>query len=729
LASEVNSWMTEAVGWASIYEDVVEKNQATDRVDRANNLLRFSEFTKACTFPKVIPKEKKEKHMIYFSDSSRTRKVIIGYVFMPLITDVFSYNLTASIFDCLGILHDNSYVTRCFGEWIMVLPLQQICQKGILAEKSPLIRFAQDAVRKQLENDKIDDDEIILAEIHDICSRSDDLVRALSLAVICREAVEKVTARKERATYGKILSGRAVNVWEVLIRKLRVCLLVFFRLKDVHLPAPITVQHLGEEGVFSMYELLAHDQIVISHVHEEIVSLENACRVSSYAIDLFTAEADAPSKIKQIQNSCRAASMGEDARAEYLIDYHDEEKYGALILFLHCYNEPRLLVAHRVRLLVAEWNRNPSDLCILRDALVALASLCKDPEVQQLALAVCLDLWHSSIRPLYRARLNGFGGLHELNEAMTAPLLDDCQWFIELGRASLQVIDFIRKIPPRQKDDKDVLKSIADLAKVQSETWPSVRVDHILKRLVEKSSKMNEGALDSHCAVICSLIASTDVVSLGVCIPSIHELFLPHSLYANPAVDTPEARMSQASFIKDAVISKARQIHQETIDSFDLGEIETLCSLWSIALVDAYTTFLLVMYEVGKDAMVDDLGTKCSNHVDVRRFVDGGVDIVCQRLNAFLSSAKMQSEHMRQTMGMLDADLCEWIHQRARQAQQLSSVLQLDVSLSKTNLFALRLLSLSASSNIDTALRVKIHSLVVLSGTLVKVVEQKTQYA
>jgi len=82
------------------------------------------------------------------------------------------------------------------------------------------------------------------------------------------------------------------------------------------------------------------------------------------------------------------------------------------------------------------------------------------------------------------------------------------------------------------------------------------------------------------------------------------------------------------------------------------------------------------------------------------------------------------SSEMRDTMGLLDADLCEWIRQRAQRSKPLMEVSSLDIPVGNTHLFALRLLSMSASADVDTSLRVKIHSMVVLSGTLVKAVEK-----
>ena len=77
---------------------------------------------------------------------------------------------------------------------------------------------------------------------------------------------------------------------------------------------------------------------------------------------------------------------------------------------------------------------------------------------------------------------------------------------------------------------------------------------------------------------------------------------------------------------------------------------------------------------------------------------------------------------MRDVMGVLDADVCDWIQERAVAAKPLvgTAGLNTDIGVASTHLFALRLLSLSASAEIEASLRAKIHSMAVLSGILNK---------
>jgi hypothetical protein len=132
------------------------------------------------------------------------------------------------------------------------------------------------------------------------------------------------------------------------------------------------------------------------------------------------------------------------------------------------------------------------------------------------------------------------------------------------------------------------------------------------------------------------------------------------------------------------------------------------------------TLFLLSMYEFGKDAAVDELLTKSSSIISVQHFVDEGLDIMCRRLNNLLNVDP--SDEIRNIMGTLDADICEWVKEKAEASEPLLNA-KFDVKIGSTHLFGLRLLSLAASADVSKAERIQIHSLIVLSGTIVKVLE------
>lgn len=142
--------------------------------------------------------------------------------------------------------------------------------------------------------------------------------------------------------------------------------------------------------------------------------------------------------------------------------------------------------------------------------------------------------------------------------------------------------------------------------------------------------------------------------------------------------------------------------------------------MWTIDVKGVRSQFLLTMYELEKDKAVDDLLTKNPTEIDLRMFVEHGVDIACRRLAAFLNGERMHASSRRNVMGLLDADLCGWVLSRADEGQWLVDTEMSRIPIDKTNLFILRLLSLSAGANIDSSLRTKIHSLAKLSSTLLK---------
>ena len=88
----------------------------------------------------------------------------------------------------------------------MTLSSKEAAQKGFYSLYSPMMRWLQEMVTKQLE-DKTNQEEIPLKSLHRFCSESADLVKAFMLGALCREAVAKAAIKTEEKTYGKILSS------------------------------------------------------------------------------------------------------------------------------------------------------------------------------------------------------------------------------------------------------------------------------------------------------------------------------------------------------------------------------------------------------------------------------------------------------------------------------------------------------------------------------------------
>lgn len=716
-----SQWYSEAMGWASTYVQVMGIKLDSECVPSEAGAIPFAVFASACSFP-TDGDESGTRVRVRFSESSRIRRGVLVHVFKPLLADVFSFGVVNSVFDVLGMSGDRNYLLKCFGDWFMTLTPKEVFEKGMSSPHSAMIRWLQDLASQQLDEEKGQDQRnVSLNVLYAACEEWVELVHSFMLASLCREAVGKASLQKEKETYGKISSVEEVKGWDSLLRKLRMCLLVSLRLKGKRLGAfPITVRNVDADDIFSIYEWLAHDELEMSHNHEEIVSLEKVCKISSYSFDPSCPDGDGPAKVGMLQKSCLSAAISQAERAEYLVDFNDDDKFGALLLYLMSHNNPVMLLAHRALLLASTWSQDPSNMEVLNDALTALRALQMTPEYDPLAAAVCLAVWQSQIRPIYRAHLFGFDDVQEVSENVVAPLLQSQTWLREFGRIALQVLSLLAKIPWKE-ETVNVFETQLGGAGEESETWPPVRSDFLLQKLVEKSRRMDKIALNAHSVVVSALLVSDDIETLTQCAPAIYECFLPLALFNPVSAPPPSTSFVQRGFLEDAVIASAHAYSGPAMDSYNLGEIDALAKGWGFDLKVVRTLFLLAMYEFERDSIVDDLLTKSPSQIDVPRFVEDGVDIACRRLDHFLSGKLTE---VRNVLGLLDADLCEWVMQRARKSRSLVVISPLRIPIFSTHLFCLRLLTLSASANVDTTLRVKIHSMVVLTGTLVKAFEE-----
>ena len=353
----------------------------------------------------------------------------------------------------------------------------------------------------------------------------------------------------------------------------------------------------------------------------------------------------------------------------------------------------------------------------MHDAVVALKSLSRTNGFKSLAAAVCVEIWQSQLCPIFRAYLFGFSDIHELSEDVVSPLIQDKEWFAAVGRTGLQLLAILQEC--KMENPATFVFELDE--KVGS--WPSLRPDFKLQRLLNKMPRpVDESALNIHSVVLCAFLVSSDINALAQCIPTLHDLFLPPSLF-RPMINSTNVPELQQRYLNNAIITFAMQYTGPAFDSFDLGEIMTLAKVWNFNPASVRTIFLLAMYELGKDQMVDELVTKASFLIDGKYFVEGGVSIACVRLNRILSNGRTNSSSIRNAIGVLDAELCEWIKQRASNTISLVELPVLDISIKSTHLFVMRQLSISVSSSVEKELRVRIHSLVVLSGILMKAVE------
>ena len=514
-----------------------------------------------------------------------------------------------------------------------------------------------------------------------------------------------------------------VKKWDELLRKLRVCLLVSLRLHRVRIGTfPITVDFVEKGDIFSVYEWLAHDELALSHKHKEITTLEDACKGSGFSFDPSTEAGDATARFETLQNACLSAALSEEERTEYLVDFDDDDKLGALLLFLKSHNEPKLLVSHRALLLGATWSQNPHDLDILGDTLVALQSLSIRDDLKSLAAAVRLEVWQTRIRPIYRALLFGFHDVQEVTEHIVAPLFHQPAWVREFGRLALEILTLLLQVPwsDSMNTFEPQLETVSD-----EETWPAVKKDFMLDRLVQRSRQIDRSALDMHRVVICALRVSDDIQIMIKCVPNFHECFETSSLYQPVLAPTSTIMDQQKAFLNDAIITHAQRYSGPVLETFDLGEIGTLASIWKFDMKNIRTTFCLAMYEFGKDRLVDELLTKSITLVTPDRVVSEGVDIICRRLNDLLyKHARSKSPEIKEVKPLLNADTCGWLQDRAEKSTSMVVFSNLQVPVGNTHLFTLRLLSLCRSDEgVSEDIKEKLHPLIVLTGQLVKSLE------
>jgi len=612
-------WAAEAMAWASTHEQVTSTSLDADVSDKSRSPILFSEFAASCVFPEMNDKSKPPLK-IYFSESSRTRRDLVAHVFKPLLADVFSFNTVSSIFENLGILSDYKYTEKCFGDWFMTLSVREAYKKGLSSDMPPMVRLLQDLVHRQLASGPIPENEIPLGVLCKFCEEASDLVRAFMLGALCLEAVSRTATQKEKLSFGKVQSSRMIDGWKATLRKLRVCLLVSLRMNGERLAAPVTIDNVNQGDIFSVYEWLARDELKMSQNHEEIISLERVCSISSYSFDPSMPDGDGPSRFKMLQSSTLSAAVSAEERSEYLVE--DDDKFGALLLFLRSHNEPKILAAHRALLLASEWGSNPMKVECLKNSVVALKSIQRIPGFEKLAAAVCLEIWHSRLCPVYRAHLFGFSDVQQLSEEVVVPLLQDREWVSSVGRIALQLLAILKEYEFDKKED-EVLKS-GDMD--SSVGWPPVRPDPVLRRLIDKlPGTVDESAVCAHSVVVCALLVSGDIKTLVRCIPDIYGFFKLQSLFS-PVPESPDVQDLQRNYLNDAVFKFAREYSGPPFEDFDLGEVWTLASVWGFDSKSIRTVFLLAMYELGKDRVVDELLTKSSLQIDVPRFVDDGVE-------------------------------------------------------------------------------------------------------
>ncbi|KAL7575720.1 hypothetical protein ACA910_003054 [Epithemia clementina (nom. ined.)] len=710
----LSNFSQEALGWNEVYETVT--SIVNDETSTSNvGSLTFSQFASSCILP---PDDSTRETMkIYLSESTRKRQEILRFLFRPLL-GWFSSGVVGSVFEALGIRDDAAYVLRCFGEWFLNLTMKEIQERCLTQPQSPMSRFLQDTLLRGINKglgtlSAID-------SLSTLCEESTDLVRAFMLATLAHEVQVNLSQQKaesfgdalQRYTLMKQVSSTAGNL-ELLLRKIRVCLLVSMRLygKDLA-PFPLSVKNIEKEKDYSVFKWMALDELLISNQHEEIVTLEKACALSAHKVNPFSSDADEPQRFKLLHESCKVFS--DKTRAGEILD-----KSGSLLLFFPAYNHHQYLAAHRALLFAYEWVKDPGDNNALRRSLAALNSLPRLSGPISVAYVVALHIWTRIVAPIYRARLFGSSDIPEIQEECVAPFLENREWLAEFGRMALQMLVLLQECSI--KDNGLVVSPAWGCSAVDGETsWPPPAPDHTLHAIAKETRKIEPTAVDTHIIAVCALLFFDDKRALIDCIPPLDHCFHNSSLFNPMFIPTREAQ--QEMLLSDAIISVAFEYSGGPVDSFSLlGELERLTSLWGFDKKWPRTTFLIAMYELGKDNVVDGLMIAAISQIFAEQLIVAGVNIVCRRIDRFLTKAKSSNgPEARNIMSLLDAELCEWIHERSESSTPLIPRCKADVDIEATRILTIRLLNLGSSSNADAGIRARIHALSVLSGILAR---------
>jgi len=256
--------------------------------------------------------------------------------------------------------------------------------------------------------------------------------------------------------------------------------------------------------------------------------------------------------------------------------------------------------------------------------------------------------------------------------------------------------------------------------------WPTAHDDVILRRLVQRSRPVQMDTLDIHKGIICAAHLTDDINSLVLCAPSFGDVFLSSSLFREPS-RSGYCTEEQVLFLRGAVYKKAEEARGPVVDRFDVNEIESLGKAWGFGESKIRSDFILAMYLYGKDAMIGDMVTELASSQEIQNFVREGLCIASIRIHATLKILR-QVKQFRPILSMLDAETCRWVKEQSDNGLVRRRADGWDgnsfPSLSATHELILKLLRMSSGTG-DKSLIEKSHALSVLSGTLLKAIQEE----
>jgi len=456
---------------------------------------------------------------------------------------------------------------------------------------------------------------------------------------------------------------------------------------------PITVDNVEDGTIFSIFEWIAQDELRITHNQEELLSLEKICESIK--------DIDHEGKCRAMQQACVEGSS----------------KISPLLYFLRHYNSKPFLAAHRALILADMWGRAPENLELMVDAMDAIRILDTGRTHQkQYSMVARAEIWNNQLRPIYRALFYGFDQVYEVNEDSISHLITNRLWLREVVRISLDLLKPLDKLDRRADPPK--LADFGDPSFTTSDLWPPLKDDCTLQGLSRKWNNSHFNILADHRGILCSLQLTSDLDRIKACFPNLDEMFLsilhmkkvPLTFETNGAV-----REKRGQFIIQALHLKAES------SDLALDEVIYLGTLFGLSKDFVFTTFVICMYELGKDDEVDDLVAASGRLLNIPEFLDGCIDVVAVRLSVILNILKRE-KHYRIILSSLDADTCQFVHELSAKTNVARPIIDDDSmirTLSSCHFLTLRMIRLSAQFR-----KAEIQSLSILSGTLLKAVQQ-----
>jgi hypothetical protein len=349
----------------------------------------------------------------------------------------------------------------------------------------------------------------------------------------------------------------------------------------------------------------------------------------------------------------------------------------------------------------------PQSIHLLDSILATLQNIGRDEESYSSLLAgALLEIWQTYIRPIYRALLFGFHEVDELCEDVVSPLLLDPIWIRKLNKTSMNIIMLLLSTTENESyDEIDDLSGEEDDDKEEPCIWPKLREDIIIKSLFDKAITLDPSSLEVHHGIICAIQLNDDLSLLPNCVDSFDSLFLKQSLGTS---FSRSFRMNedQQVFVESAIRLQAELAQGPTVNRDYLDDLVTLGRIWGLDKGHILTQFLIVMYEFGKDDIVEDFINSVTRLLDVEMFLDQGIPIVCVRLNTALNVLK-KAKQCRGIIAMLDADTCEWVREQAKTTTLDNPDIVVTnedgtlISLDSTHALILRMKRMSAVNRID----------------------------